>query len=120
MMKGGVSLVMVSFLLALVHACSDNGILKQACLVSEVDLEEKWWYPQNASGEAPVYFQSNGLIKIDGRTDSLSFVLRNCNKVMVSNLTAHTGEQWIIKSITDASLAIQYPAKGMVLYARQR
>jgi len=119
--KGVVMLVSISFLLALIQACSlDNGILKPLCPVLEMDLDERWWYPQNIPAEPALYFQANGLIKVEGQTDSLSFVLENCNKLNVTNLTAGTEAQWVIKSIIDDVLSIQFPARGTVIYSRKR
>jgi len=119
--KSGVVLLMVSFFLALLQACTqDNGILKPACTVSEVDLDEKWWYPQDNITEPAIYFRSNGLINIEGQSDSVSFKLSNCNKIVVTTLANGSSEMWVIKRITNEELSIQYPAKGMVTYDRTR
>ena len=119
LVKGGAALIFLSFFIAFVHSCSmDNGILRPACLVSEMDLDRKWWYPQNNAGEPALYFQPNGLIRIEGQTDSLSFVLENCNKIRVTNYTQNYQEQWVIKNISDMNLSIEYPQKLLVEYSR--
>ena len=117
-LSGGALLIIISFLLALVHSCSkDNGMLKPFCNISEVDLDEKWWYPENNTVEAAIYFRSNGLINIKGRTDSISFLMENCNKIHVTNLSTGYQEQWVIKNLSDKTLSIQFPVKGLVTYS---
>jgi len=119
--KGGVLMVVVSLMVAFIHSCTvDNGILRPACLVSEVDLSEKWWYPQENPTEASLYFRANGLLNIEGQTDSVSFMLENCNKIRVSNLSANDQEIWMIKFINDSDLTIQHPSKGLIAYSRMR
>jgi len=119
--KGGVFLMVVSLLVALIHSCSiDNGILRPACLISEVDLDEKWWYPQDIPTEPAIYFRANGLLNQEGQTDSLSFMLENCNKIRVTNISANSQERWIIRYISDIDLSIEYPSKGIVVYSRTK
>lgn len=118
--RGFIALTIVSFLLTLLHSCTlDNGILKPSCLVFEVDLNEKWWYPQDHA-EKPIYFKSNGDIRMNGRTDTLTFIIENCNKIMVTDHHANTEEQWVIKRITDVELSLQYPNDKLVMYQRHQ
>lgn len=120
LIRGATLLFAVSFSLSVFHSCSlDNGILKPSCLVFEFDLNEKWWYPQTASAH-PLYFKSNGRLMIEGQTDTLTFVLENCNKLMVTNENQLTEEQWVIKYITDTDLQLQYPDSKVVLYKRKK
>ena len=118
--RGVVSLCALSFLLALLHSCSlDNGILKPSCLIFEVDLNEKWWYPQDNTSR-PLYFRNNGLLMIEGQTDSVTFILENCNKLAITNKKQFTEEQWVIKYITDTDLQLQYPDDKLVTYLRKK
>ena len=121
LMKGGAFLLFISFLLALIQSCSmDNSIIKPACFIYEIDLDEKWWYPQDKPEESPLYFQANGLLKIEGQADSITFRIENCNKLRITNLATHSQELWTIKAVTGAVLYIQYPVKGLVTYSRNR
>ena len=120
LIRGVASLFVLSFLLALLHSCSlDNGILKPSCLIFEVDLNEKWWYPQDNSAH-PLYFRSNGRLIIEGQTDTMTFLLQNCNKLIVTNENKLTKEQWVIKYITDTDLQLQYPDNNVALYLRKK
>ncbi len=117
-MRGLIALAIVAFLFSMLHSCSlDNHILKPSCVVFEVDIVEKWWMPKE-SGEQRVFFGSNGYMKMDGISDSVTFSIENCNKIMVTNLSANTMEQWVIKYITDKDLHITFPDGRAVEYER--
>jgi hypothetical protein len=101
------------------HSCTlDNHILKPSCLVFEIDLDEKWWYPEDDNYK-PVFFGSNGYIRTEGLTDSLTFSLENCNKIMVMDHIAIKEEQWVIKRITQEELHLEYPNDRLVKYNRK-
>jgi len=120
LIRGFAILFAISFSLALLHSCSlDNGILKPSCLIFEVDLDEKWWYPEDNSAR-PLYFRSNGRLLIEGETDTLTFRLQNCNKLAVTNENQLTEEEWVIKYITDTDLQLQYPDHKLLTYKRKR
>ncbi|MDZ4844907.1 MAG: hypothetical protein SH857_05080 [Chitinophagales bacterium] len=120
LIRGVSMLVALSFSLALLHSCSlDNGILKPSCLIFEFDLNEKWWYPQDNSAQ-PIFFRSNGRLLVEGQTDTLTFLLQNCNKLMITNENQLTEEQWVIKYITDTDLQLLYPDNRLVLYLRNK
>lgn len=120
MIKGVYTLFMVSMLLAFMHSCTlDNHILKPSCLIFEVDLNEKWWYPDEQT-EHPVYFRSNGRIRFEGQTDSLTFVVENCNKLRVTDHSALTQNQWVIKHISLEELHLLFPNEKLVKYTRRR
>lgn len=117
--KSGIFILVV--FCAFVHSCTtDNGDLHPVCGITEIDFAEKWWYSQNNSTEPALYFRGNGLLLMEGRTDSLSFTLENCNKIRVTDLTTHNEELWVIKSITKSALSIQHPSKVVVDYALTR
>lgn len=118
--KGSVFLFLLSFSLAVLHSCSlDNHILKPSCLIFEIDLNEKWWLPQDSAYQ-PLYFRSNGRLRIEGKTDTLTFLLENCNKLAITNNSMLTAEEWAIKRITENDLHLQFPDEKVVMYLRKR
>lgn len=118
--KGGIALFIISFFISLFHSCTlDNGILKPSCLVFEIDLNEKWWHPHDNASKA-IYFRSNGMVVMDGVTDTITFTLENCNKLYIANQRALTEEIWVIKRITDQELQLQFPNDKLVLYQRKQ
>lgn len=98
----------------------DNGVLRPSCTVFEVDLDEKWWYPHENPARPAIYFKANGVLKVEGKTDNLSFTLENCNKIRVFNQVIGDDELWVIKKLTADALSIQYPSKELVEYSRKK
>jgi hypothetical protein len=120
LIKGVAALFIVSLLLSILHSCSlDSSYLNPDCMVSEMDLDEKWWYPKEPTSPS-LYFRYSGKLMIEGVTDSLEFQLLNCNKIVVTNYTEHTEEHWLIKRITDVDLHLLFPDGALVMYGRKK
>ena len=99
-MKKYLFLGLLALLFALFSAsCSlNNNILKPDCEVFEVELTNKWWQPNGAKTDEKIKF-SSGKVESTQGSDSLTYIINNCNTIEVQNHSDNSTDMWIIEDL---------------------
>lgn len=99
-MKKYLFLAVLAVLFALFSAsCSmNNDILKPDCEVFEVELTNKWWQPNGAKTDEKIKF-SSGQVENTQSSDSMTYVISNCNTIEVVNHTDSSTDIWTIEDL---------------------
>ena len=114
------SLLLVAFLLSVFQACQDNTILKPTCRIFQIDLVEKWWYPEETYGGrfTKIFFTADGQVKMPLTNGDPNYTIENCNSIRVENPADISIDHWTIKRLTDKELVINYGRDYAVTYKR--
>ncbi len=128
-MRKVIYLTMLAMVFALVHACSlNNDILRPSCEVFEVEMVEKWWAPVGSKTDNKIMFHSNGLMEetnpnngwmFKSASDSVSYSLTNCNKLVVTNHTSGDIEEMEIFDLMPTVMVIQINADEQITFKKQ-
>jgi len=129
-MRKGIYLTMLAMAFALVHACSlNNEILRPSCEVFEVEMVDKWWAAQGThKSENRIMFKSGGVMaETDpangwmhkSATDSVSYSLTNCNKLVVTNHSSGDVEEMEVYDLMPDVMILQVSPEQQITFKKQ-